>query len=299
MDIKTRRKIEFLQKYVRRKYKKWLTIHASNIVGFRVDKKVANGKPGRCYSIIFHVRKKLPPNKLGHQAIPPRLSVKFPDGKTRDIRTDVEQTGIPRLHLAECRKPRKNGNFEVGTAGVILKDATNFFALTNFHVAGIDLMQKGQFAFEGEDNYISVDGEQATFVKGIFSDQIDAAYIRLSAAPDDPNILGDGTRISGFINGPLGTVLIDREIKVYSKNMLKGKGAKIKNNSVVFHTGFRDMVFNDVLQITPRLTKKGDSGGVVLTGEGLLLGIIVGADDNATYAIPFFKVNNFQPLAIA
>jgi hypothetical protein len=299
MDIKTRKKIEFLQKYVRRKYKKWLNIHSSNIVGFRVDKKIANGKPGRYYSIIFHVRKKLPENKLGDQTIPPFLSVKFPDGKTRKIRTDVEQTGTPQLHLGECRKPRKNGNFEVGTAGIILKDTASFFALTNFHVAGVDLMQQGQFDFAGADNNISVGGVQATFVEGIFSDEIDVAYIRLSAEPADPNILGDGIRIGGFMDGPLGAILIDKDIKVYSNNMRNGKKAKIKSNSVVFHTGFKDLMLNDVLQIRPRITQRGDSGGVVLIDGDVIVGIIVGADDSSTYAIPFFKANNFKPLTIA
>jgi len=61
-------------------------------------------------------------------------------------------------------------------------------------------MLQGQFDFDGKDDNIFIGGQQATFVEGIFSDQIDVAYIELS---DNRRTLspGDGTRISGFMDG--------------------------------------------------------------------------------------------------
>lgn len=300
MTPKTRKKVEFLQKYVRKEYKNWFKIHDSNIVGFRVDKKVSNGKSSRYYSIIFHVKRKRAKGKLQEQEIiPPFLSIKFPDGKRRKIKTDVEETGKPQLHLGECRKPKNNGNVEVGTIGVVLKDDTDLFAVTNFHVAGINLMQAGTFDFEGEDNNIFVDGQRSTFVEGIFSDEIDVAFIRLGNVINNPNQMGDGTQIAGFMEGPLRPSLMGKEVTVYSKNMRKGKTATINNNSAIFNTGFQDLFITDVLQISPKITQRGDSGGAVLISEDVLIGIVIGADNSFTYAIPYFKVNNFKPLTIA
>jgi len=102
MNTKTKNKIEFLQKYLRKKYLKWYQIHPQNIVGFRIDKKVTNGKRERNYSIIFQVRKKRKEKNLGaKETIPSFLLLKFPDGKIRKIKTDVHETGKSGFQLAE------------------------------------------------------------------------------------------------------------------------------------------------------------------------------------------------------
>src|ERR1700741_5147658 len=100
MNSSTKKKIEFLQKYMQKRYRKWYGVDSSNIVGFRIDKKVTYGKIPRNYSIIFQVKKKKIDAKLDPSKMIPRyFMIKFPDGKTRKIRTDVEQTGRPRLQL--------------------------------------------------------------------------------------------------------------------------------------------------------------------------------------------------------
>lgn len=300
MNTKTKNKIEFLQKYLRKKYLNWHKIHPLNIVGFRIDKKVSKGKKERNYSVIFQVKKKKKEKNLdSKEIIPPFFKIRFPDGKVRKIKTDVDETGKPEFQLAECRKPKNNGKLEIGTAGVILTDNNNHFALTNYHVAGTDLMLNGQFFFQGADNNIFVGGQQATFEEGILSEEIDVAFIRLSNVPVNPNILGDGSQILGFIDGPLSPTLTGKEIKIYSKRVTQGVSATISTNSAVFVTGFGDFVMTDLLQIKPRVTKKGDSGGAVILGNFAVIGIIVGADQSFTYAVPFFKINNFKPLTIA
>ena len=300
MNTETKKRIEFLQKYLRKKYLKWHQMHPDNIVGFRIDKKIKNGKKERYYSIIFHVKKKKKEKNLSEKEIvPPYLLIKFPDGKIKKIKTDVEQTGRPRLHMGECRKPMNNGKVEVGTAGVVLKDNNDFFALTNYHVVAFERMQNDEFNFEGEDDNVFVNGQQATFVEGIFSDEIDAAFIQLSGADADPNLLGDGTQIGGFINGPLSPTLNERSVTVYSKNLKNGTPATINNISTIFFTGFQNLSLIELIQIRPCITKRGDSGGIVLINDDLVLGIIMGGDDKFTYAIPYFKINNFKPLIIA
>lgn len=300
MNTETKKKIEFLQKYLRKKYFKWHQMHPDNIVGFRIDKKVTNGKKERNYSVIFHVKKKKKEKVLSAQElVPPFFMIKFPDGKIRKIKTDVEQTGMPKLQLSECRKPIGNGQIELGTAGVILRDGPTFFALTNYHVAAFQLMQQGQFRFKGQDNNIFLDGNRETFVDGIFSREIDAAFIRLSGSPFGANNLGQGVTIRSFLNGPLSPVLQNKTVVIYSARLRRGIEVSIKTNSATFQTNFQNIFLEDVIQISPKMTIKGDSGGVVMINSSVLVGIIVGADDYYSYAIPFFKINNFKPLTIA
>ena len=160
-------------------------------------------------------------------------------------------------------------------------------------------MLQEEFFFQGEDDRIFVNGQQETFVEGILSDEIDIAFIRLFNIPVNPNILDDGIQIGSFVDGPFSPALNGKEVMIYSKRLRQGKAAVVNNNSAIFFTGFADLLLVDVIQISPKITEKGDSGGVVLIENDILLGIIVGADQKYSYAIPFFKVNNFKPLTIA
>jgi hypothetical protein len=300
MNASTQQRIEFLQSYIRDSYKQLFQFDPQNIVGLKISKKITGKKVRHNYSIVFQVARKKDKKKLVKtNYIPEYLLVRFPDGKFKKIKTDVQQTGKTRFHMGICRKPKRNGKIEVGTLGIVLVDDFDWLGLTNYHVAAFDRMLAGDFFFEGSDKKISVDGRQAEFIEGIFSDELDIAYLRMEPDGDDPNIMSDGSRIAGFIQSPIRPGIIGRQVMVYAKSNRNGRSARIKNNSTVFDTGFEGMQIIDVLQIHPIVTRKGDSGGLVVIDGDLLLGIVIGGDDEFTYAIPYHKINAFKSLPIA
>lgn len=300
MNASTQQRIEVLQSYLRESYKELFQFDPENIVGLKVAKKTTGKKVGRNYSIVFQVARKKDKKKLEKtNHIPEYLLVRFPDGKFKKIKTDVQQTGKTRFHMGICRKPKKNGKIEVGTLGIVLADGADLLGLTNYHVAAFDRMLAGEFFFEGSDKKISVDDQQAEFIEGIFSDELDIAYLRINPDGDDPNMMSDGNRIAGFIQAPIRPGIVGREVKVYGKSSRNGRTARINDNSTVFDTGFEGMQIIDVLQIDPVVTKKGDSGGLVVIDNDLLLGIVIGADEKFTYAIPYHKIDSFKSLPIA
>lgn len=294
MHASTKNRIEFLQKYMVKYHKKWLNKHYDNIAGLRIDKKNKKGN----YSIVFQVKEKIEKTLLNKKnIIPPHYDIKFPDGIIKRIRTDVEQTGAFRFHLEICKKPLNNGNIEVGTIGVFVKYSGNIFGITNYHVAGKDRMMNNEFFFNGADGDISIDDEPEVFTEGIFSNEIDVAFIQLQNNVNASNILIDGTQINGFINGPLTSDANGTDVTVYSRiNNSAGQGV-INSNAVIFNTGFNNLTMKEIIQVSPLLSQHGDSGGPVLIGNSIL-GIIVGGDDFYTYVIPFFKIRNFKSLDI-
>lgn len=299
MHKKTQERVIFLQAYLKKRHKKLRLFDPENIVGLSIGKKQSKKETKNYYSIRFHVaRKKKPKNIEENKIIPALIPVKFPDGKIKKIKTDVIERGRPSFHLSACKKRNKNGSFELGTVGVFLRDASgNFYGLTNYHVAAWDKMLKEEYYFEGDDTDIFVDGNREDFVEGIFSDELDIAFIQLSDAGNFSNEMGDGTQITGYLDGPLSPNLIGKDVTIYSSRLQNGKQSTISNNATVWYPDFKGLSLEGVIEITPKRTIKGDSGGAVLIDE-MLLGIVVGGDNHSTYAIPYFKIDNYKPLQI-
>ena len=299
--LSTRQKILFLQKYINSKFPKLLKHHPENITGLRIDKKVKNGKEQRNYSVIFHVEKKIGHSEVKEigKLIPPFLNIKFPDGKTRKIKTDVEETGKFMFHLGigdeiNC----KLNPTEVGSVGLFLKDEHDrVFVLTNYHVVARKEMKAGRFEYERNSNQkenVTVRDLNGTVYSGrlecgVFSSEIDAAFAELFVFPDDSmNSLPDGSNVQGysyqcpFKNSP---------VTVYSYYNRGGRSTIVKNQSAVFRTGFNDKYISDTILIE-RCTDDGDSGGLVVTSTNSVLGIVTGGDNNYTYVIPYYKIIN-------
>jgi hypothetical protein len=294
MHNSTIKRIEFLQDYMNRHHKKWLNRHNDNIVGFRIDKK---NKKGR-YAIIFQVKQKIEEAHLDKKNIIPRFyNVKFPDGAIKKIKTDIEETGTPQLHLAKCSKPLHNGNTEVGTVGVFLTDGVHNYGVTNYHVAAKDRMLDNQFFFSGNDNNIFIDNKQSVFTDGVFSNDIDVAFIQIPNSVHASNFFINGSRITGFINGPLSIQIKNKQVTIFTRNNSIAEVGVVNNNAAIFVTGFNNISMKELIQISPRLTQPGDSGSPVLINNAIM-GIVVGGDNLYTYAVPFFKIRNFKPLQI-
>jgi len=307
--LSTNNKINFLQTYIRKWHKKWHKKHPENIVGFRIGKKVTNGIESRYYSIIFHVKKKK--KQLGESLIIPKyFIVKFPDGKKRKIKTDVEQTGVFKFQDSITSKIDSIYSNKFGSAGLFVTDSNNrVYVLTNYHVVAERMISNGKFYYRRPINQSKNDVRiilsnanplAGRFEEGIISHEVDAAFVELFVQPDNRmNILPDQNKIRGRITTrPYPPSFIGKPLFVYSFYNRMGRKGTINDNSSILYTNNPDIYFEGILQISPRITQGGDSGGIVVTPSFAVLGLIVGADSNYTYAIPFYKIDDFKNIFI-
>lgn len=296
MHNRTLKKIEFLQNYLQDWYETWYAIHPGNITGFRIGKKNEKGR----YCVIFHVAKKIDLHKLKKRNIVPDFfEIKFPDGKTRRIKTDIEETGSSKFQFSICHKRLSNNTKVIGTVGVFVRDSNdNIYAITNYHVAAWNHMLNNQFEFNGNENDVVVDNSiQSNLIFGLFSTEIDVAFVKVPNFSGLSNNFLSGNYIQSFALGPISPNAIGLDLKVYSRSKPTGISCTLKNNSAVFNTGFRNLLLKDVIMLDRVLTIGGDSGSAVMA-QNTLIGIIIGADDKYSYAIPYFKINRFVSLDI-
>ena len=305
--LSTTDKIKFLQRHVKKWHQRWHNKHPENIVGFRIGKKTTNGITSRYYSIIFHVKKKKKDSQLDVTLIIPKFfTVKFPDGKKRKIKTDVEQTGVFKLQAGITSEVDSIYSDDFGTAGLFVTDNSNrVFMLTNYHVVAERMIQDGTYYYRRPTSQIRNDVKILTnpttpitgrFEEGLVSKDIDAAFVELFIPPDPRmNLLPDQNIVRGIVSTrPYPPSFNGKSLFVYSYFNRNGRQGTINDNSSIVHTANPNVFFEDVLQITPKITRGGDSGGIVVTPSFAVLGIVVGADNNYTYVIPFYKIDDFK-----
>ena len=309
--ISTVSKIRFLQDYVKKKHKKWHKEHPENIAGFRIGKKTKNGITSRYYSIIFHVIEKTGERNLDKNVIIPKyFTIKFPDGIRRKIKTDVEQTGIFKLQLGITDEVTSAYSDNYGSAGLFVKDSDNkVFVLTNYHVVAERMIMNRKYHYKRKPNQVKNDVKIISnngnvllgrFEEGIISHDIDVAFVQLPIEADQRmNRLPDNNRVKGRLaTRPYPHSFIGKPLHVYSYHNRMGVKGNINDNSSILRTDNPKIYFEDIVQITPRITNGGDSGGIVLTPSFSVIGLVVGADDNYSYAIPLYKINDFKELFI-
>jgi hypothetical protein len=303
MHSSTKKKIEFLQQYIRENAGTWYDQYGDNVTSIRVHKKTTKRKKKSFYSIVFHVIKKKPEKQiLPSEIIPKSISIRFPDGKLRAVKTDIKQTGEFRFlsNLLDSVHDPRGG--ETGALGLFLQDNRgNVFALTNYHVAAQDLIQRGIFEYDPTRNPprhdVQIGGFMHRLYKGKFDQEIDAAFIRMGPGTSISNALADGTNIDNrnFLEGPLDASLRNKPTKVYLRSRGDQIGRLVTDNSAPLSS--RDMQFLDM--VTVKLCgDNGDSGGLVLANSNQVLGIILGCDEDSTYIVPYYKIHDFFSLQI-
>jgi hypothetical protein len=305
--LSTKEKLKFLQAYMLKWHQEWRQAHPSNISGFRIGKKFSKGKESRNYAIIFQVKKKKHLSKLAPEnQIPASLKIRFPDKKTRIIQTDIEETGGFSFHQGITGAVRSHNSTGFGSAGLfVTDDDNNVFLITNYHVVAGDFIKKNKFYYrrpaEQTTNDVKITLPDNTIMNGRFetgtiSHEVDVSFTEVFIEPGiELNRLPDDNRISGRLSGRgIPASMIGKNIRVYSFYNKSGAGAKIKSNSSVLYTANDAVYFQDIIQISPKVTQGGDSGGAVLTESNAIVGIIVGGDSSYSYAIPFYKINDFK-----
>lgn len=297
MHYTTKKKIEFLQAYLIDKLDAWSSIDKLNITGFRIDKKNGCGH----YAIIFHVARKRDKNKLTDaKTVPPHYDIKFPDGRTRRIRTDVEQTGKTSLQLSPCYKNLPDGRRSAGTMGIFVSDSfDNIYGITNYHVAAWEyLMQNITELDVRPDDNVWIGADRSTHILGRFSQELDVAFVRLATPARATNRLPTGLLITARAEtGPITPAAIGQQLTIFSRLRPMGITGTIANNSVAFNTGLNNFFIRELIMIDRRITSSGDSGSPAMISD-TLVGIVIGADVKYTYIIPYYKIHSYIPLPL-
>ncbi len=303
MHTNTKNKIAFLQRHIKRHLTSWYKKYGENVTGIRVDKKRKGKKAKNYYSIVFNVVKKLNGNDLpAKQIIPKFFDINFPDGKRRKIKTDVRQTGEFNFHLRIMDPVRDEETGNPGALGLLLKDGRdNVYGLTNYHVAAEHLMQQQRFFYDvtqGDPRHdVSIGGSLGRLFKGTMEPELDVALVFLGSFISVSNALPDGRSVNntGFIPGPIPPAARNSPVALYIPSRNGRFNRVIEDNEAPLNT--RIMRFIELIMVK-RCTRGGDSGSIVLAGNNLVLGIVLGADDEFTYIVPYYKIHKFFPLQI-
>lgn len=300
MHTNTRKRIDLLQQFIEENVGGWFKQYGDNLTSVQVHKKVTKRKKKAYYAIAFHVVKKKRNKQLDkNEVIPATFFVPFPDGKIRQIKTDVLQTGEFRVHAAPLDAVRDLPTGETGSLGLFVHDGHgNAFAVTNFHVAAQHLLRNGILHYDAQtaSRYdVGVAGFTGQLFKGVIDPKVDVAFVGLGPVAVN-NILPDGVRINntGIVPGPLNATLRGKPLRVYLRRYGSSKTKTVKSNAAPCNARF--MQFIQFVTIDS-CAVSGDSGGVVLLGN-TVLGIIFGSDSYSTFIIPYYNIFDFLSFRI-
>lgn len=246
-------------------------------------------------------------NKAGKY--PSYLKVKLPSGKMQRVNVEVITSfGTPKAHASDgdgvCGQ---NSAYFKGTICGAVKDiATNSrkFYLTCSHVlSGGDAVNKnGEIAVEEQEQVLNASTNFEPIGKwsyGLLTDQLDAALIDASdyetPAPNSfsAEVVPFGISLIGqivFINGAM--------------NKEKGFIVGQSNAPVAFEYNNQIHSISNLIKISryqyvqQSLTSPGDSGAVAyLSDTKQPLGMVVGANDQFTFLIPFTGIFSVLPVS--
>lgn len=303
MHTSTKNKIEFLQKHIKRNLSRWYKKYGENVTGVRVDKKRKGKITKNYYAIVFNVIRKekiedIPKGKI----IPRDINVTLKDGKVKKIKTDVRQTGAFTFHAGIMDMVSDDQTGNQGTLGLLLQDRReNIFGLTNYHVAAEGLLENRIFSYDvtnGDPRHdVTVGGRVCRLHIGTFNPDLDVALIFLGAQMPVNNNLPDGRRVNNttFIDGPLPITVRSKIVSLYLPSRNGRITKSIEDNQAPLNV--RLMRFIELVTVN-RCTRNGDSGSLVLGDGNMVLGIVLGADDDFTYIVPYYKIFKFFPLNI-
>jgi len=301
MAISTKQKVTHITKFVADFAETLAGFHHGNIVGIRVDKKRVRGIELSNYAIIFQVKTKIDKAALDtSNIIPDYIEITFPDNQTRKIATDIQASGEIELHTGIGDKTScAEYSYGAGSIGLYVKDPLgSVFAVTNYHVVAKKLLNAGQTFYQYttyQDNVIieGKDGNRTgAFATGTVNKNVDVAFVKLHGELGFTNILPGGPANGIWTRDKVLSSLKGQTIRVFS---LFNNGREAVVNSVLvpmLYPGTNIMI--NLIRLDRVISSPGDSGGLVTDTINRIVGIVMGADGDATYVVPFYEITNFK-----
>ncbi len=292
----------FIVKYVRKNYERWRKKYP-NIVGIDLVKKTKGGKVINRYAITFHVVSKT--DAIAQkQRIPKYISVKYKSWVIQ-VPTDVIPTGRPKLLYIHPGQNvfQFNDYMYPGSVGPIVFKSNLPHILTNMHVAGHTYLVDGIRQVSKHANpHLPPDlscrrGTRtvpfAYLTRGRVDDEVDAA-IGLIPPPlyDQINEYIDYIDVSNPMSFPPERINPPFPVEMFGARSGPQKMmavSAVANQTWTFPFG-QHTIYN-LIKLSPRRSTDGDSGSAVFDPVSKsIIGIVIGADNNFTYVIPYSPI---------
>jgi len=304
MNYATKTKLDFLQHYCAKNFKKWQAKY-SNIIGMHVAKKTRGDAKMNRLSIVFHVAEKktvLPKDK----EIPKFISIQFPDGRRRKVLTDVIQTrkfNFQSVGIGSLGNHKQSST--VGTLGFFMTRNKELYAVSNMHVFGDVCLRAGRFRYFNDIPHQTVAdielAEGATVIDAFleeaqFGKELDAAIARIADAGSIRNSIPRIGKPQGHKNLN-NSIHIGKPVVVYAGLQRSAVGSTIRALNAVVEPVIngKKYAIMGLTQLDGVVTVPGDSGSIVFNDihQRLVVGMVIGADDLASYFIPITKILDF------
>jgi hypothetical protein len=189
---------------------------------------------------------------------------------------------------------------------------TNYYLVTNYHVAAFDLLLQKKFSYDvsKHDSFLHLvmpcwqaDSNEQNKIgflyKGLFDEWHDTALIRIPDESLISNLLIGNARIAGVLEIVDHVSFIGAAVTMYGgfSGIVTGKKIVSVNSSQRGRINGEIFVKSELIQVE-KMSSGGDSGSPVLIGDQLI-GIIVGADRHNTYILSAEKITSFFNLKIS
>lgn len=304
MKKASKKQLHQLQAHVDRNYKRWFARY-TNIYGIEVTMKQVAGKPvDDCLSFVFHVTAK---SDNITKKIPPYLPVIDEKGKRINVPTDVIEAGALTLQGIKLGDTAKNSRVSLaGTISYYFRNPRGVFLCSNMHVLAPHLLNRGIISYDRrrghppEEIVISNNAISATadLLRGQFNG-LDIAFARIDN-PLVPEVIEPLIRSVGEVKG-----VLDLDDSNVSTARLSFCGrtsglrqCRVRSLRAKKATEFQNVFLTNLIKLE-RCTVDGDSGAPVFDQRSRIVGVVIGRDNDYSYAMPindiiqFYQDSNF------
>lgn len=288
------------------------------VTGIYIGKKMTGDIESTVLCLVFQVKEKA--DQVSWKKIPASLPF-----KGFSIPTDVVEEDLMEMQFqfpGDSLAGRPGGtlsrvNFQDwGTCSFVAEREedgfTNFYLVTNYHVAAFDLLRQQKFSYDVAKNdqllqlvmpSWQADHNQQNKIgflyKGLFDEWHDTALVRIPDATNVTNLLSAGVKINDVLDLVDDETFLGKMVTMYggSSGVMSNKKIISVNSSQRGRINGQPFIKNELIQVE-KMSNGGDSGSPVLIGDQLI-GIIIGADRNNTYVLSAAKIINFFNLKIS
>lgn len=298
MKPKLTAELTSIQAHINRNFKRWFKKYG-NIEGVHVgEKKVKGLQIENCYSIVFSVNKK---RKKPAKAVPKFFNVTNNNKTKIKVLTDVIESGKLKLHGVKIGEQTKNENSSlVGTISFYFSTPRGIYLSSNMHVLAPRLVNSGYLYYDVRNGdtpqsillFNDVITSTAQLIVGIF-DGIDFAIAKVDD-PHIPNVLERLIKDVGPVKGIFGLTYSNyRTVSLAFYGTSSGlRDCRIESLGAIRNTKFKNVFLTNLIMLN-RCTLDGDSGAPLFDQNNRLVGVIIGRDNDGSYALHIDDVINF------
>lgn len=271
-----------------------LKLEYPEITGIAAGRKNIKGKNLKAVAIIIQVAKK------EDHAKPFPLYIQY---KGFRIPTDVQQAGIAKAQFTNIASGvSRKDDLMYGTLGIPIKKGNELFYMSCYHVYCNKELAAGKLSVENPNDptlispcFLELNGSPitpvGTIIEGCLTESLDVAIMK-------PQI--DIIPNYSDIPGPIyyRTLTRDQENKIILR--FRGNGSKavregflrnIAFDQYIDYEGKKNHHLINLIQID-RCASDGDSGAAVCDLSGNYIGFVVASDNNFTYIIAAYTIEN-------